>query len=1035
MSIGGSLYKLSFETNANSSLLPTRREMALLKTVTEESVSPTEKFNRSLAALDNLFDHSEMTIKEYNYAVDELAKTLPANIAAQEEASAIAAHAESVLKSLRSPVDDYNDALALNEKALKANALTQEQVNAANEMARQKLPEVSAAQKQLNADMERGKKITQSVETETEQYTREVDELSRLLRVGAINEETMARETQRLKVQLQGAENATQSMSDAMREGRSLTTSLMTAEERRAAELRKSHGLLSRGAISQETYNRHLAKSRAEHLQSIPIVGDLSSRFMGIHPAAIVAGAGIGIMAAEMRLAFGAARMLTNAVREQFKEIDELGKSARTLNIDTQDMIGMADAFDEMAGVDFGGLEKSLQQMTRRISEAATGSGEAKDALREIGLTADELNQQSPAESFKDIADGIAGVANTSDQARIAYDLFGREGINLLNVLRGGSEAIEAADLRAKELGNTLSAFDVSAVEKMNDQLGDVGDVITGMVRDLAVDVAPLLTAVGESLVEALKPGSVLGDDIRFAFETIPPVIAWAADETNQWLGGLQLMQSEALGVASSVVSALAMIDRAEAFIDPFRDVNKDLQFMAEDLRRQVDVRTNEALKRMGDGASGQMQKRVKEIRDELARAANDNQSGDTPAESEFAAQEAAAKLRGEVDQLTKSLQEQIDTYSMSADEAILYKLASQGVDDTELARIKTLQNLIDVNREFDKIEAERVAREKAVADATTNATAALQEQLDTLGMSAAEVERYKLAKQGVSDASIREIEAMQNAVTAREQEIASDKLAIDTKEKLVSDIDEYEKELRKQIDTQGMAADEVKLWELAQRGATDADLERIAALQKEAAATDELTSAIQSNFDAQKVGERSTLEGLAKARQKQIADSFAATKIPTAESDIKAKSSRVDDVRSKLAENLAKHDTAADATSGSTVVDDIRKKLAENLARHSQVDPIPSPPLDSGIRDRLPPLTLGIDAQKQLDDAMQAAFDKFNASMPTASPVAIQPIRQPIAPQPSESTKELEKQTKLQERIAKSIDGSFKFTVEEVTL
>jgi hypothetical protein len=204
MSIGGSLYKLSFETNANSSLLPTRREMALLKKVTEESVSPTEKFNRSLAALDKLFDHSEMTIKEYNYAVDQLTNELPANKAAQEDLSRTLEHGRNVLKQMRTPTQDYVDALVMNKKAASAMGWSNEQLAAANKRVRDSLPEVVKAERHRADEMKRAKAIIEQNLSPQERYRQAVARLPQELLKSSVGQAAYRNEVERLRATMLG---------------------------------------------------------------------------------------------------------------------------------------------------------------------------------------------------------------------------------------------------------------------------------------------------------------------------------------------------------------------------------------------------------------------------------------------------------------------------------------------------------------------------------------------------------------------------------------------------------------------------------------------------------------------------------------------------------------------------------------------------------------------------------------------------------------------------------------------------------------
>src|SRR3990172_6821207 len=126
------------------------------------------------------------------------------------------------LKASRDPFAALGESVDAVKQAFVNGAISSEEyhqvmakLNAQTPQAKAAAAEQAEAQRQLNADMQRGEQITRANETETEQYAREMAELSRLLNAGAINERDMARETQRLNVQLRGAEDTTEKMSDA----------------------------------------------------------------------------------------------------------------------------------------------------------------------------------------------------------------------------------------------------------------------------------------------------------------------------------------------------------------------------------------------------------------------------------------------------------------------------------------------------------------------------------------------------------------------------------------------------------------------------------------------------------------------------------------------------------------------------------------------------------------------------------------------------------------------------------------------------
>ena len=744
------------------------------------------------------------------------------------------------------------------------------------------------------------KRIMEETATSSEKYAASTAILDRQLTKGLITEEQHKRALEQIQSELPENIAKTRQLAEAedrynreMKEGRTLTRSLMTAEEKRNEELAKSRRLLRQGVISQDTYNRQLAKTRMEQMRSIPIVGSLSSRFAGIHPAAIAASVGLAGLAVGMRVAVGVAGTLTREVSQQFQEMDKLAKSARKLGDTVDNLFIMGQAAAELSGMNFGQFETAMQRMTRRVAEAAAGTGEAKKAIEELGLDANALNMAGPTGAMEMFADAFMEIESPADRLRLAFKLFDAEGAKLVTTFEGGSVGLRKYRAEMEDLGAVPSPFDAAAIEPMNDALRRVGLVIDGITRDLATEVAPVITAVAESLIDALKPGSSLGDDIRVSLETIPPLIAMAADQTNKWIGMFQLAQAEAMQTGATILNAAAAIDRASAAISPFKEVNQDLQAIADDFQRQINVRTGKAVQRIADGTAGSIQQRVEEIRREIAEAARAGEDGGR-IDEEAVATEESSKLQASIDQVTAALELQIDTYGMTSAEVERYKLAQAGANDEQLRTVEYLQELAAANdaaaeaeRKRDETEKQAIATQEQIASSIQNAKDELQLQLDTYGMTSNEIERYKLAQAGATDADLMQISILQDLIAAKEKKSEADKLATEQAKQLADDIESYTAELEKQIATVGMSADEVKRWELAQRGATEEEIKKIKALQDEAGATDALTAAMNRSYDAMDVGERKTLEGLAKARELAASRSVSPINVAGAEAPL----------------------------------------------------------------------------------------------------------------------------------------------------
>lgn len=211
---------------------------------------------------------------------------------------------------------------------------------------------------------------------------------------------------------------------------------------------------------------------------------------------------------------------------------DELGKTADKLGVTTEALAGLRLAAERTAGVTSQTLDTALQRLVRRTSEAAQGTGEAKDAIKELGLDAAQLSRLAPDEQFRQIADAMQGVANQGDRVRLAMRLFDTEGVALVNTLDEGSAGLDAFADQAERLGLALNRVDVAKLEAANDAMADTAAAAQGIGNQIAIALAPALTVVSERM-------TALASDSNF----------WGEATTNAINGILTGMQTMVDGV------------------------------------------------------------------------------------------------------------------------------------------------------------------------------------------------------------------------------------------------------------------------------------------------------------------------------------------------------------------------------------------------------------------------------------------------------------------------------------------------------
>lgn len=216
-------------------------------------------------------------------------------------------------------------------------------------------------------------------------------------------------------------------------------------------------------------------------------------------------GKGIGRIGAKVAkfgaIAGGAAAVgVAYLGKRSIDAMDATGKLADRLGVSTEAITSLRHAA-ELSGVSAGTLDKSLEVLTRRLGEAKQGLGQAKNGLDSIGLSAKSLESMNTQEQMLAIADGISQLPTQAQRAAAAYQLFGRQGQQMLNMLQGGKGNLSAMMAEAEELGLTFNRLDASYAERINDSMQRLKGVVGGAWRSALVSVLPPITAIMEKLV------------------------------------------------------------------------------------------------------------------------------------------------------------------------------------------------------------------------------------------------------------------------------------------------------------------------------------------------------------------------------------------------------------------------------------------------------------------------------------------------------------------------------------------------------
>jgi lambda family phage tail tape measure protein len=156
-----------------------------------------------------------------------------------------------------------------------------------------------------------------------------------------------------------------------------------------------------------------------------------------------------------------------------------------------------------VTGISQETLEGGLVRLTKGMSEAQQGTGEALKAFEALGISTADLGSADGV--LMQIADRFGNMQDSAEKTALAIAIFGRSGAKLIPFLNEGRTGIERLKKEADELNVVISTEASKAAAEFNDNLTRLAAASQGWGVTLAEKVLPALNAIVESLVDANK--------------------------------------------------------------------------------------------------------------------------------------------------------------------------------------------------------------------------------------------------------------------------------------------------------------------------------------------------------------------------------------------------------------------------------------------------------------------------------------------------------------------------------------------------
>lgn len=249
---------------------------------------------------------------------------------------------------------------------------------------------------------------------------------------------------------------------------------------------------------------------------------------------------------------------------------DEIDKMSQKIGIST-------DAYQEWSyvmgqnGMDIDKLSTGMKTLVAQMDSAASGTASAQENFEKLGVSiynADgSLKDQETM--LNEVMHALADMENGTEKARLATELFGRAGSEMMPMLNQGSAAMDELTQRAHELGLVMSEDAVDAGVKLGDTIDDIKQSFAMIGTNLGAAVIPIVQQFADVIIENMPliqdAISALGPILASVASAILPVMMELAqtllpvivDLINQVMPVLAQIAQTILPVFTSLLSML----------------------------------------------------------------------------------------------------------------------------------------------------------------------------------------------------------------------------------------------------------------------------------------------------------------------------------------------------------------------------------------------------------------------------------------------------------------------------------------------
>lgn len=286
----------------------------------------------------------------------------------------------------------------------------------------------------------------------------------------------------------------------------------------------------------------------------------------------VVATAGIAIGAA--CVAAGAA--IWGVAKESAAASDEIDKMSQRLGVSRQAYQELDFALSQ-SGVDINSFQTGMKSLLKNMDGVTEGNKTATANFEKLGVAVQNADgtMRSQEDVLFDTIQAFQGMEESSEKARLAQEMFGKQGQEIMPLLNSEGASIEELRQQAQDLGLVLGDDVIDAGVEFTDTMDQLKRSFGSIVQQIGGAFLPMLNTGMQFIISNMPLIKSVMEKVFGAIRVVVDAVIVVFGKLKDWFG---LVRDEASARLGPVIDALKeAFNNVKDALQPVIDLVKNM--------------------------------------------------------------------------------------------------------------------------------------------------------------------------------------------------------------------------------------------------------------------------------------------------------------------------------------------------------------------------------------------------------------------------------------------------------------------------